>query len=115
MVIELNEPQVWTLIGVFAAATFGLIGIVTSSFMRVMNVNFQRIDDRFAALTEVMNTKFELVDARFAQVDARLDRVDARLDRVDARLDQVNSKIDHLDRDVQTLFRRVFPEYPDAG
>jgi len=94
MVIELNEPQVWTLIGVFAAATFGLIGIVTSSFVRVMNVNFQRIDDRFVALTEVMNTKFELVDAR---------------------LDQVNSKIDHLDRDVQTLFRRVFPEYPDAG
>lgn len=101
MVIELNEPQVWTLIGVFAAATFGLIGIVTSSFVRVMNANFQRIDDRFAALTEVMSTKFELVDARFAQVDARLD--------------QVNSKIDDLDRDVQTLFRRVFPEYPDAG
>jgi len=94
MVIELNEPQVWTLIGVFAAATFGLIGIVTSSFVRVMNANFQRIDDRFAALTEVMNTKFEVVDAR---------------------LDQVNSKIDDLDRDVQTLFRRVFPEYPDAG
>ena len=31
-VIELTEPQVWVLIGVFAAALFALIGIITTNF-----------------------------------------------------------------------------------
>jgi hypothetical protein len=33
-VIELNEPQIWVLIGVFATAIFGMIGIVTTNFNR---------------------------------------------------------------------------------
>ena len=82
----MTEPQVWTLIGVFAASTFGMLGLVSSWFVRVMTANFDR-------------------------VDAHFDRVDATMN---AKFDQLNSKIEHLDRDVRTLFRRVFPEYPDA-
>lgn len=32
----MNEPQVWTLIGVFAAGMFGMITIVTTMFTRVV-------------------------------------------------------------------------------
>ncbi|WP_251442926.1 MULTISPECIES: hypothetical protein [unclassified Microbacterium] len=32
----MNEPQVWTLIGVFAAGMFGMITIVSTMFIRVM-------------------------------------------------------------------------------
>ncbi len=32
----MNEPQVWTLIGVFAAGMFGMITIVSTMFVRVV-------------------------------------------------------------------------------
>ena len=32
----MTEPQVWTLIGVFAAAMFGMIGIVSTLFVQVV-------------------------------------------------------------------------------
>lgn len=32
----MTEPQVWTLIGVFAAAMFGMIGIVSTLFIHVV-------------------------------------------------------------------------------
>lgn len=32
----MNEPQVWTLIGVFATGMFGMIAVVTSMFTRVL-------------------------------------------------------------------------------
>ena len=32
----MNEPQVWTLIGVFAAGTFGMVAVVTTMFTRVL-------------------------------------------------------------------------------
>lgn len=32
----MNEPQVWTLIGVFAAGMFGMVTIVSTMFVRVL-------------------------------------------------------------------------------
>jgi len=32
----MNEPQVWTLIGVFAAGMFGMITVVSTMFVRVV-------------------------------------------------------------------------------
>lgn len=36
----MNEPQVWTLIGVFAAGMFGMITIVSTMFVRVVKAEF---------------------------------------------------------------------------
>jgi hypothetical protein len=86
-VIEVNEPQVWTLIGVFAASTFTMMGLVSTLFLSVINAKFDGLRGEIGGLRSEMN-------AGFAGVDAR---------------------IDHLDRDVNALFRRVFPEFPDAS
>lgn len=32
----MNEPQVWTLIGVFSAGMFGMVTVVTTMFTRVL-------------------------------------------------------------------------------
>lgn len=32
----MNEPQVWTLIGVFAAGMFGMVTVVSTMFVRVV-------------------------------------------------------------------------------
>lgn len=55
----MNEPQVWVLIGVFATAIFGMIGIVTTSFNRTVTT-------AVGGLRETMDARFETMDARFA-------------------------------------------------
>ena len=83
----MTEPQIWTLIGVFAATIFGVLGVVSSTFTRVLR-------------PEIGGLRGEMI-ARFERVDAQFERVDAQFARIDQR-------IDHLDRDVQALPRKVF-------
>lgn len=61
-VIDVSEPQVWVLIGVFATAIFGMLTWQTISFNRALRTSID-------SLREVM-------DARFASVDAKLDGLD---------------------------------------
>lgn len=87
----MTEPQVWVLIGVFGAAFFGLIGIVSTSLNRTMNARF-----------EGMNYRFEAMELRFQSMEAR----------VDAKFDIINVKLENMDRDIQALSRHVFGTDP---
>lgn len=88
----MTEPQVWVLIGVFAAAMFGVIGIVTSNFSRLIR-------------SEIGGLRAEMA-ARFETVGARFDAVDARFNTVDDKFTSIERRLDHLDRDVSLLMRR---------
>ena len=79
-VIEVNEPQVWTLIGVFAASMFAMMGLITGMFTRVLRAEI-------GGLRGEMNARFETVSEQFGAVQRQLDA---------------------LDRDVQALTKRVF-------
>jgi hypothetical protein len=79
-VITVTEPQVWVLIGVFSAAIFGMIGIVTTSFNRTLTASIE-------GLRDTMNAKFEAVDAKF---------------------DALYVKLEAMDRDIQALSRHIF-------
>jgi hypothetical protein len=61
-VITLTEPQVWVLIGVFSAALFGMIGIITTSFNRTLTASIE-------GLRDTMNAKFETVNVRLDRMD----------------------------------------------
>jgi hypothetical protein len=61
-VITLTEPQVWVLIGVFSAALFGMIGIITTSFNRTLTASIE-------GLRDTMNAKFETVNVRLDSMD----------------------------------------------
>lgn len=76
----MTEPQVWVLIGVFSAAIFGMIGIVTTSFNRTLTASI-------GGLRDTMNAKFDAVDARF---------------------ETLNVKLEAMDRDIQALSRHIF-------
>ncbi len=58
----MTEPQVWVLIGVFAAAFFALIGIVTSNFNRTMDAHFEAMRSDVNAKFDVINIKLENMD-----------------------------------------------------
>ncbi len=80
----MTEPQIWVLIGVFAAAIFSMIGIVTTSFNRTLAASIGGVRAEINGLREVMDARFEKMDAKF----------------------------DQLDRDIQALSRRVFGTDP---
>ena len=59
----MNEPQVWTLIGVFAAGLFGMLTLMATMFVRVIR-------------TEVDGVRTEM-RSEFAAMGHRIDRLDA--------------------------------------
>ena len=83
--LTLNEPQVWTVIGVFATALFGMLGFVTSSISRTIR-------------TEIGSVRSEIGSVR--------NEVGSLRGEMNARFDSLSSRIDHLDRDVQFLMKR---------
>ncbi len=54
----MTEPQVWTLIGVFAAAIFGIQGIAISSFRRELRSFGAEMITRF----DGMNRRLDALD-----------------------------------------------------
>ncbi|MFS0852928.1 hypothetical protein [Microbacterium sp. 179-I 3D4 NHS] len=58
----LTEPQIWTMIGVFTAAMFGMMTLVSTLFIRVVR-------------TEIGSLRTEMV-SRFETVDVRIDGLD---------------------------------------
>jgi hypothetical protein len=87
-VLTLTGPQVWVLIGVFAAAMVGMIGIVTTSFNRTQAASIGEVRAEIGGLRETMDSRFEALDAKFT------------------------GKFDVLDRDILALSRRVFGTDP---
>jgi len=63
--LTLNEPQVWTLIGVFAAGLFAMIALMSTMFVRIMR-------------TEIGSLRSEM-SGEFRGIHQRIDRLDADL------------------------------------
>jgi hypothetical protein len=79
-VIQVTEPQVWVLIGVFAAATFGMLTIVSTLFLRIVSTEIRTLDTTFVG----------------------------RFDRLEQRIEGLARRIDGVDRDVQALVKHTF-------
>lgn len=100
----MNEPQVWTLIGVFASVMLGGMSLMTTLIVRsttaaIDGLRAEMRGDHTGLRAEVTSG---LTGLR-AEMITRFDAVDARLDATDAR-------IAHLDRDVTFLMTRAWGE-----
>jgi len=60
--IELNEPQVWTLIAVFAASMFGMIRMTYKSLADLLR-------SEMAGLRAEINAKFEAQNIKLDHLD----------------------------------------------
>ena len=76
----MNDPQVWTLIGVFTAAILGGMTLMTTQLSRIIRAEVDRIDGTLSA----------------------------RIDGVDARLGRIEAKVDDLDKEVTKLAVRFW-------
>lgn len=95
----MNDPQIWTLISVFAAALIGGFSIMTAQFSRVIRAEIGRLDGRLTGQ----------IDALDGRLTGHIDAVDGKLtghiDAVEARL---TGRIDTLDKEVANLAERFW-------
>ncbi|MBE7952963.1 hypothetical protein ABTZ44_08010 [Microbacterium oxydans] len=100
--MRLNDPQVWTLIGVFAAVMLGGMTLMTTQLSRVIRAEVDRVEGTLSA-------KIDRVEGTLS---AKIDRVEgtlsARIDGLHARLDRIEIKVDDLDRELTNLATRFW-------
>lgn len=98
----MNDPQVWTLIGVFAAVMLGGMTLMTTQLSRIIRTEVDRIDGTLSA-------RMDLIDGTLS---ARMDGLDgtlsARIDGVDARLGRIEAKVEDLDKELTNLATRFW-------
>lgn len=51
----MTEPQVWTLIGVFAAGLFGTLTLVSTMFIRILRAEIGAVRAEVGALKEIVH------------------------------------------------------------
>lgn len=103
----MSEPQIWSFIGVFAAAMTGLIAMTTLTMRTIGN----KLQVEISSLRA--ETKGELSSLRSEttnEISSLRAENSARFDAIAAQFETVHVKIDNLDRDVQAIARKVFPE-----
>ena len=108
MAIEVNDAQVWSVIGVLAATLVSMVVGMFALFTRTMKAQFGRVDAQFGRV----DAQFEALRAELTgfrgEVQAQFRAVDAQFKAVDARFEATNQRIDDIDRDIQVVFTRVF-------
>ena len=91
----MNEPQVWTLIGVFAAGMFGMITVITTMFTRVVR-------------TEIGGLRTELKgDIAGLRTELKGDIAELRTE-LKGDVAGLRTEIRSLDRDVNSLMKHTF-------
>lgn len=87
----MTEPQVWTLIGVFAAIMLGGMTLMTTLLSQSFRSEIGRLEARF--------------DGRFEAMDGKITGLRAEMN---ARFDAVDVKVSALDKDVAALAERFW-------
>jgi hypothetical protein len=100
--VTVTEPQIWTALGILAAALAGMISLTIVTLNRTITTQFQSLGMRIDSVETTMSTRFKAVEAT---MNTRFQAVEATMN---ARFETVNTKIDGLDRDVQALSVKVF-------
>lgn len=107
----MNEPQVWSLIGVFAASMVALVTIVIH-LIRAMS---DRLGAQIEALRAETSGQIESLrsDTSGQIASLRADtsgQIESLRAETRAQFETVRTRMDHLDRDIQAMARRVFPD-----
>ena len=104
--MTMNEPQVWTLIGVFGAALLGGFTLVTTHFGRVVRAEIGRLEGTLTGKIEALDGKLSgQIEALDGKLSGQIGALDARLN---GRIDTLDHRLDTLDKEVANLVTKVW-------
>ncbi|WP_157157413.1 hypothetical protein [Diaminobutyricimonas sp. LJ205] len=123
---NMSEPQVWVLIGVFAAAIFAVLGVMTTMFSVTLRASLREVNSSIGGLREVMDARFARMDERFNATDAKFEsrfqamdaKLENRFEAMDAKFEglrtevngnfaAIDTKVDSIDRRVDSIDKRL--------
>ncbi len=124
----MNEPQVWTVIGVLAAALFGGLTVITQLVLRTLQAEIGSVRTEIGSVrtdlrAEIGSLRTELrteIDSLRTELRTEIDSVRTELRsevasvrvEIGALRDITETRFESLDRDVQALTRHVFGTAP---
>ena len=93
----MNEPQVWTLIGVFAAGLFGMLTLMSTMFIRIVRTEIGSVRSELGLVhthlsAEIASVRTEL-RTEIASVRTELSSEIRRVEEV------LSTRLGHLERD----------------
>lgn len=105
----MTEPQVWTLLTLFAATPATMVGLV----LRVLTARMDRLEVRIDGVRDELGARIygvrDELGARIDESNARIDGVHRELSaRIEGARVELGQRIDLLDRDVQKVIEKVF-------
>ena len=103
--IIVNEPQVWTVIGVLAASLFGGLTVITQLILRTVQAEIGTVRVEIGSLRSEMRTE---VGSLHGEVGSLRTEVGSLRTEVGALRAVTETKFESLDRDIQGLARHVF-------
>ena len=68
----MSAPQIWTLIGIFAASTFALVGLVSSTFLRVLRAEINGVRAEVNGLRAELLGEIRLLDKDISAIARRV-------------------------------------------
>lgn len=68
----MTEPQVWTLIGVFAAALFGMLTLMSTLFLRVIRTEIDSLRTEMRGETRRLDQRFDSLDRDVQAITRRI-------------------------------------------
>ena len=111
-VIIVNEPQVWTVIGVLAASLFGGLTVITQLILRTVQAEIGTVRAEIGSLRTEMRTEVGSLHGEVGslrtEVGSLRTEVGSLRTEVGALRAVTETKFESLDRDIQGLARHVF-------
>lgn len=100
----MNDPQVWTLIGVFSAIMFAMFRFNNRTLMAQMDARFDTTNARIDATNARIDEQGARIEQQGARLDARIEEQGARLTEVmNARFADVDHRLSNLEDDMKLV------------
>ena len=115
--ILVNEPQVWTVIGVLAAALFGGLTVITQLILRTLSAEIGSLRNELGGEIRSLRTEHSSLRTELQGEIGSL-RTEMRSEfglvrtEIGALRDITEARFEILDRDVQALTRHGFGTAP---
>lgn len=105
----MNEPQVWTLIGVFGAALFGMLTLMSTMFVRTVQTEIRSVRTEIGSVRTEIGTEIASLRSEMGTEIASLrTEMSAELKSIRTEIGGLHGRIDRLDSDISGLMRHTF-------